>query len=305
MKKIRKAIFPVGGLGTRFLPATKSIPKEMLPVFNKPLIQYAFEEACAAGIEQFIFITGRNKNAINNHFDIAYEVESDLADKTKTQLLALAKDWLPDPGSIAFIRQQVPKGLGHAVWCARHYIGDDEAFAVILADELFLSFADDGEISDRNDNGLINNAAGSTTLKEMCKLYENEGLYSIASDNVPISVTNKYGILALDSNDFIRDMVEKPESNPPSNRAVVGRYILPTTIFSYLEKQQLGAGGEIQLTDAIKMDLQDNSYKAVLVKDQRIDCGTEWGLFEANMRVGVRTKQGRDIIEKLLKSNSN
>ena len=283
MSKITTAILPVGGLGTRFLPATKAIPKEMLPVLNKPLIQYAFEEAIEAGIEKFIFITGRNKNAITNHFDNAFEIEQSLNEKEKHDLLNEMQKWMPNPGSIAFVRQQHPKGLGHAVWCAKNFI-QDEAFVVMLADELFLS-AKGGKRS---------------TLKNMIKMYEESQKYSIASDYIETEKTHKYGIFSLQDDGKIIDMVEKPASNPPSNYAAVGRYVLPRNIFDLLEIQNPGAGGEIQLTDAIQADLTQNDYYKCKVSDIRVDCGSEFGLLEANIRLGLQDPAMKKHIEKIL-----
>ncbi len=271
-KKIKKVVFPVGGLGTRFLPATKSLPKEMLPVFNKPLIQYAFEEAVNAGIEEFIFITGRNKNSINNHFDHAYELREVLNKKSKQTELELTTKWMPQAGQIAFIRQQEPLGLGHAVWCARNFIGD-EPFAVILADELL-----------KSESGF---------LKEMVETYEAQGqadanimgVYPVAKEH-----TNKYGIIAYSQEGQqlkITDMVEKPEpQDAPSNLALVGRYILQPGIFAELAKQEKGSGGEIQLTDAMAKLNNGQNFYAAKFAGERFDCGNPLGFLEANIAFG-------------------
>ncbi|MCH2038810.1 MAG: UTP--glucose-1-phosphate uridylyltransferase GalU, partial [Rickettsiales bacterium] len=266
--KIRKVVFPVGGLGTRFLPATKSMPKEMLPVNTKPLIQYAFEEAQKAGIEEFIFITGRNKNAISNHFDHAYELQSVLTEKEKQELLVQTKDWLPTAGNIAFVRQQAPLGLGHAVWCARNFIGD-EPFAVMLADELILS-----------QKGM---------LAEMVEAYEKVGGNIIGLHEVPNEHTDRYGIAKVDTYDEsmcrIDKMVEKPKiQDAPSNLALIGRYILQPEIFTFLENQKRGSGGEIQLTDSMQSMLDDDGrFYGVVSSGNRYDCGNRIGFLEANI----------------------
>ena len=266
MKKIRKAVFPVGGLGTRFLPATKSMPKEMLPIANKPLIQYAFEEAKNAGIEEFIFITGRNKNAINNHFDHAYELESALDEKGKATELKEVMDWLPNAGQIAFVRQQEPLGLGHAVWCARNFIGD-EPFVVILADEMILD--------------------KTNFLKSMIDLQNKNEMNSSVISVAPVDQKDvyKYGIIAADKNSQrIVDMVEKPSvDNAPSNLAINGRYILQPQIFDYLSKCQKGSGGEIQLTDAMKLMAKDYPFYYQTYNGTRFDCGNVLGFLEANI----------------------
>jgi UTP--glucose-1-phosphate uridylyltransferase len=264
-KKIRKAVFPVGGLGTRFLPATKSMPKEMLPIANKPLIQYAFEEAKNAGIEEFIFVTGRNKNAINNHFDHAYELESNLDEHGKAKELMEVKDWLPEAGQIAFVRQQNPLGLGHAVWCARNFIGD-EPFIVILADELVLD--------------------KTNFLKSMIDLQHskesNSSIVSVAK--VDQKDVGKYGIISSGDNQKIIDMVEKPKpENAPSNLAISGRYILQPQIFDYLSLCQKGSGGEIQLTDAMRLMAKDYPFYHQTYDGIRFDCGNVLGFLEANI----------------------
>ena len=233
---VKKAIFPVGGLGTRFLPATKSMPKEMLPIVDKPLIQYAVEEAANAGIEQFIFVTSRGKSAIENHFDHSFELENNLLAKGKRQTLASAQEMLKIPGSYAYVRQQEPAGLGHAIWCARHLI-QNEPFAVILADDLIF---------------------GQSTIKEMIKNYTSGNMVAIME--VDKQKVSSYGIVNVDKSDKdlmqINQMVEKPSvENAPSNLAIIGRYILDHKVFDVLEKQERGASQEIQLTDAISSQL--------------------------------------------------
>jgi len=272
-KKIKKIILPVGGLGTRFLPATKSMPKEMLPVFNKPLIQYAFEEAKNAGIEEFIFITGRNKNSINNHFDHAYELQEVLSQKSKNQELEITKGWIPEAGQIAFIRQQQPLGLGHAIWCARNFIGD-EPFAVILADEL-LKFSD------------------KSFLSQMVDKYHkyNKKINLTAVTKIAKEETNRYGIIDYekeDNNLKIKNMVEKPNpEEAPSNYAMIGRYILQPEIFKYLATHTKGSGNEIQLTDAMHRLLSEQDFYAVNYEGERYDCGNPIGFLDANIAYGL------------------
>lgn len=285
MKKIKKAIFPVGGFGTRFLPATKSMPKEMLPVVNKPIIQYAFEEAKNAGIEQFIFITGRNKNAINNHFDHAYELELNLDLKQKSRELSQVMSWLPGAGQIAFVRQQQPLGLGHAVWCARNFINDDEPFVVILADEMILD--------------------GSNFLKSMINSYYQKDPRSsiIGVIEVEKRQVDKYGIIRIrQDSDEIVDMIEKPDPEiAPSNLAINGRYILQPEIFSYLEKTQKGKGDEVQLTDAMKSMIKDYPYYYKTYQGIRFDCGNVLGFLEANIAYGLQNQDIKDDFIKILK----
>ncbi len=279
--KIKTAVFPVGGLGTRFLPATKAMPKEMLVVLDKPLIQHAFEEAKAAGVEKFIFVTGRNKNSIENHFDHAFELQKTLEDKEKAEILALTKDWLPPAGSIAFIRQQSPLGLGHAVLCARNYI--NEPFAVLLADELFLS-----------------KAPQKPALAQMVDAYEGGNM--ILVDEIEPHQTGSYGIVETDGN-RIKRMVEKPKpEDAPSNLAVVGRYLLETDIFDYLEQQTPGAGGEIQLTDALNRMIVEKQNGFVTGFDgERFDCGGRRGFIKANIAFALADKDLGDDVRSIIK----
>ena len=261
---VKKAIFPVGGLGTRFLPATKSMPKEMLPIVDKPLIQYAVEEAANAGIEQFIFVTSRGKSAIENHFDHSFELENNLLAKGKRQTLASAQEMLKIPGSYAYVRQQEPAGLGHAIWCARHLI-QNEPFAVILADDLIF---------------------GQSTIKEMVKNYVSGNMVAIME--VDKQKVSSYGIVKVDNNGKelvqINKMVEKPSiDNAPSNLAIVGRYILDDKIFDVLEKQERGASHEIQLTDAISSQIGKIPCFGYKIQDERFDCGSKLGFLQANV----------------------
>ena len=273
MKKIRKAVFPVAGLGTRFLPATKASPKEMLPVVDKPLIQYAVEEAVAAGCEQLIFVTSSSKRAIEDHFDKAYELESALEAKGKDQLLQLTKEIVPSHVSCIYLRQPEALGLGHAVLCAKPVVGD-EPFAVILADDLI----------DSESNGCV---------KQMVESYEDHLSSILAVQQVEKDETDKYGIVSLENNagneGFITGIVEKPEpAKAPSTLAVVGRYILNPRIFHFLEKTQKGAGNEIQLTDAIADLLNDEKVFAYPFDGTRYDCGSKLGYLQANVELGMK-----------------
>jgi UTP--glucose-1-phosphate uridylyltransferase len=277
--RIRKVVFPVGGLGTRFLPATKSMPKEMLPVVDKPLIHYAFEEARDAGIEQFIFVTGRNKDAISNHFDHSYELQTVLNEHNKTRELEHTSGWLTEPGAISFIRQQEPLGLGHAIWCARHAIGD-EPFAVILADDLVLS--------------------RTPCIGQMIAAMK-DGAQMLAVQDVPRAETSKYGIVDGVAHDgalvSARALVEKPKpENAPSTLAIIGRYILQPTIFDYLERQSKGAGGEIQLTDAISASLEKHEVYGYRFEGTRFDCGDKAGFIEANIAFALENPLIRDRV---------
>lgn len=289
-KKIKKAIFPVGGLGTRFLPATKSMPKEMLPVASKPIIQYAFEEARSAGIEQFIFITGRNKNAISNHFDHVYELEDILTDQQKEYELNVVKEWLPEAGSIAFVRQQHALGLGHAVWCARNFIEEDESFVVILADEMI-----------KTPGGFI---------KHMINVYENTGMNLIAVSEIEKNKTKSYGIIdplgaaqniGNDKYVQIKNMVEKPNpEDAPSNYAIIGRYILNSKIFKYIESAKPSVNNEIQLTDAMRGMLAEQKFGAVIYEGERFDCGNRIGFLEANIAYMLEDEANKEAIKKML-----
>ncbi|MBL8708567.1 MAG: UTP--glucose-1-phosphate uridylyltransferase GalU [Rhodospirillaceae bacterium] len=267
IKPLKKAIFPVGGLGTRFLPATKSMPKEMLTVVDKPLIQYAVEEAYAAGIEEIIFVTGRGKSAMEDHFDHSVELEQTLERRGKTTELELLRDMLPTPGNIAYVRQQEPQGLGHAVWCARHLIGD-EAVAVLLADDLV-----HGEVA---------------CLKQMADVYREVGGNMIAVMEVPHEHTSRYGIVnpgaAKGKLVEVAGLVEKPApEKAPSDLAVIGRYILQPEIFALLAAQGPGAGGEIQLTDSMARLIGRMPFHGLRFEGTRYDCGDKAGFVEANI----------------------
>lgn len=287
MKTIKKAIFPVGGLGTRFLPATKSIPKEMLPVATKPLIQYAFEEAVEAGVEEFIFITGRNKSAINNHFDHAFELQSVLVESEKNDILAEVRDWIPKSGQIVFLPQREPKGLGHAVWCARNLIEADENFAVLLADEMVLN-------------------PGNGLLRQMVRTHNEVGGNIIAVGEVPRDQTSKYGIIDPEKTDGsvlkLKSMVEKPKpQDAPSNLSITGRYILNSKIFSYLDAGQQSVGGEIQLTDSMLAMLKDgNPFYGLKFQGRRFDCGNRLGFLEANIAYALERDDMKDRVKLML-----
>jgi UTP--glucose-1-phosphate uridylyltransferase len=288
-KKIRKVVFPVGGLGTRFLPATKSMPKEMLPVVDKPLIHYAFEEACAAGIEQFIFVTGRNKHPINDHFDHVYELQKVLSSRNKQKELGLTSDWLPPAGNVSFVRQQEPMGLGHAVWCARHLVGD-EPFAVILADDMVL--------------------AKKPCMQQMTEAYGKvPGSNLLAVMDIPKKDTGSYGIIDMDKSGSksgklvkAKGLVEKPApEKAPSTLSIIGRYILQPDIFKILDKQKPGAGGEIQLTDAINQMVSSKDVYGYRFDGVRYDCGGLVGFVAANVAYALERKEIKGAVMDELK----
>ncbi len=278
-QKITKAVFPVAGLGTRFLPATKASPKEMLPIVDKPLIQYAVEEAVAAGIDTMIFVTGRNKVSIPNHFDKAYELESELEAKNKQDALEVLRSIIPPHVSCVFIRQSEALGLGHAVHCAKPVVGD-EPFAVILADDLI-------EDADRG------------CIAQMVNLYNEKQCSILGVERVDPSETDKYGVVKTSQNQEnysnIDIIVEKPKPEvAPSNLAVVGRYILTPAIFEQIEQTGKGAGGEIQLTDAISDLLNDESVLAYEFEGTRYDCGSKLGFLIATVEHGLLHKELKD-----------
>ncbi len=283
--RIRKAVFPVAGLGTRFLPATKSIPKEMLPVVDKPLIQYAVEEALDSGIEQIIFVTGKRKAALEDHFDYDLELEQTLKSKKKKEILEAIKTVVPETGTIIYTRQNVPLGLGHAIWCARDVVGD-EPFAVILADDLIKS--------------------DTPALSQMIDVYEKYESSVIAVMEVAKKDTDKYGI--IDSEKIgarvsrIKGLVEKPKpADAPSNMAIIGRYILTPEIFKFLGKKKFGAGGEIQLTDAMGMLLQEQKIIGYNFKGKRFDCGDKAGFQMANIAFAMDRPDMRAQLKPFLK----
>lgn len=283
-KRIRKAVFPVGGLGTRFLPATKAMPKEMLPVVDKPLIQYAVEEAAAAGIEDFIFVTGRAKQAIEDHFDVSFELEYTLKQRGADDRLADVRNVLPANGRVAYTRQGEALGLGHAVLCARDLVGD-EPFAVLLADDLLLS--------------------EKPCMQQMVEAYGRTGGNVVAVTEVPREQTNRYGILDIGEEDgdmvAVRGLVEKPApEDAPSNLSIIGRYILQPEIFEFLAERQAGAGGEIQLTDAMARMIGGKPFHGLRVQGQRFDCGDKLGFFEANLAFALQRNDLGEGVRRIL-----
>ena len=286
MKSPRTAIFPVAGLGTRFLPATKAIPKEMLTVVDKPLIQYAVEEAKAAGIEQFIFVTGRDKGAMEDHFDLAFELNATLDQRGRKEALESVTAIVRKAGDMLFVRQQQPLGLGHAVWCARHLV-DDEPVAVLLPDDLIL--------------------AATPCLKQMVQQHRQTGGNLVAVMDVPRDQTNRYGVIKPGKQSGkvteVTGLVEKPKpEQAPSTLAVVGRYILSPEIFPLLEKQGAGAGGEIQLTDAMAKLIGTEPFHGYRFDGERYDCGDKAGFLDANLAFALADPAfgatARDILEK-------
>jgi UTP--glucose-1-phosphate uridylyltransferase len=282
---VRKAVFPVAGLGTRMLPATKVLPKEMLPVVDKPIIQYALEEARDAGIEQFIFITGRGKALLEDHFDRAYELFDTLGRKAKDAALRQLQAGLPTPGQLTYTRQQAPLGLGHAVWCARHLVGD-EPFAVALVDDLILG--------------------DTPCLKELADAHAQTGGNVVATMEVPHEHTNRYGVIDPGTIDGrlieAKAMVEKPEpAAAPSRYAVIGRYVLLPEIFEHLSRQEPGAGGEIQLTDAMAKMLGAKPFHGYVFSGERHDCGDKLGYLEAIVAAAMRRDDLKDGFAEVLR----
>ena len=268
-RPIRKAVFPVAGLGTRFLPATKAIPKEMLPIIDRPLIQYAVDEAREAGIEQMIFVTGRGKTAIVDHFDIAFELEATMRERAKS--LEILEPTRLAPGNLVTMRQQVPLGLGHAIWCARSIVGD-EPFAILLPDELMIG--------------------SPGCMKQMVEAYENVGGNLISVLEVPREEVSSYGVIAPGAKrgalTEVRGLVEKPKAaDAPSNLIISGRYILQPEVMAVLEGQNKGAGGEIQLTDAMAQLLGQQPFHALTFAGKRYDCGSKVGFVEATLALAL------------------
>ena len=281
---IKKAIFPVGGLGTRFLPATKAMPKEMLPIVDKPLIQYAVEEAAAAGIEQFIFVTGRNKSAIEDHFDHSFELEHSLAVRGKDAAMDVVGGMMKVPGSVIYVRQQQPAGLGHAVWCARHLVGD-EPVAILLADDLI---------------------KGRSCMKEMVDAYDGGNMVAVM--DVPRDQTGAYGIVTPGKTHGqkvdIAGLVEKPmPADAPSTTAVVGRYIISPSVFDTLGLQEQGAGGEIQLTDALAKQIGTAPFTGLHFSGERFDCGSKVGFLQANIAFGLDNPDITDALQEWLQGH--
>jgi len=288
-QRVRKAVLPVAGLGTRFLPATKAMPKEMLTVVDRPLIQYAVEECLAAGIEEFVFVTGRNKSAIEDHFDAAYELEATLHQRGKQRELQQTQDAAIKPGNAIFTRQQRPLGLGHAVWCARDWIGR-EPFAVLLPDELTID--------------------SPSCTAQLVKTHEKTGGNVVAVMDVPREQTKSYGIAAVKGakNGLaeITGLVEKPKpEEAPSTLAIIGRYVLMPEVFDHLDRHETGAGGEIQLTDAMAKMIGHQPFHALTYAGQRYDCGSRLGFLEANVAVALNRDdiagETRALLGRLLK----
>ena len=285
-RPVRKAVLPVAGLGTRFLPATKAVPKEMLPVVDKPVVQYAVEEAREAGIEQFVFVTGRGKHVISDHFDHAYELESLLRAREKTAELKGLLEMLPPSGSVGFVRQQQPLGLGHAVWCARHFIGD-EPFAVLLPDDL-----------------MVGKPSGLAQMMEA--YYRVGGGCIVAAEERPREETKRYGVVDPGKKNGnateVKALVEKPHPDKaPSTLCIIGRYILQPRIFTELDKQERGAGGEIQLTDAMARLIGHMPFHAVQTSCARYDCGDKVGFLKANIAVGLQRPDIAPALRAVLK----
>ncbi len=280
-KPIKKAVFPVAGLGTRFLPATKAIPKELLPVVDRPLIQYAVDEAREARIEQMIFVTGRGKTAIVEHFDVAYELEDTMSSRGKD--MTVLEPTRATPGDIITVRQQVPMGLGHAIWCARAIVGD-EPFAIFLPDEL-----------------MIGKKGGTGCMKQMVDAYEQVGGNLISVLEVPMEEVPSYGVIDPGAADGalteVKGLVEKPPlAEAPSNKIISGRYILQPEVMRTLEGQEKGAGGEIQLTDAMAKMIGDQPFHAVTFDGNRYDCGSKLGFVEATLALALeREDMGEDV----------
>lgn len=284
-QKIRKAVFPVAGLGTRFLPATKAMPKEMLTLVDRPLIQHAVDEARAAGIEQLIFITSRGKGALEDHFDLNNELKRVLESRNKTQALAILKSTNLEAGQLLFTRQSEPLGLGHAVWCARNLVGN-EPFAVLLADDVVLS--------------------PKPCLKQMIEAYDETGGNMVAVVEVPREHTNRYGILDVESESGrlakIRGLVEKPDpAKAPSTLSIIGRYILQPQIFDELSAKRIGAGGEIQLTDAMAKLIGKQPFHGFRYEGTRYDCGDRLGFIEANVAFAIANPDSGDAVKAAIK----
>ena len=289
-QRVRKAVLPVAGLGTRFLPATKAVPKEMLTVVDRPLIQYAVQERLAAGIEEFVFVTGRNKSVIEDHFDSAYELEDTMQRRgNKAAELKQTEGATLKQGNAIFTSQQKPLGLGHAVWCARHWIGD-EPFAVLLPDELMVG--------------------SPTCTAQLVSAHEKTGGSVVAVVDVPREQTKSYGIAAVKNEKAgmaeITALVEKPKpEEAPSTLALIGRYVLLPEVFDHLDRHEKGAGGEIQLTDALARMIGNRPFHAMTYTGGRYDCGSRQGFLEANVAISLQrpdtAKDSRALLERLLK----
>jgi UTP--glucose-1-phosphate uridylyltransferase len=285
-KPLRKAVLPVAGLGTRFLPATKATAKEMLPVVDKPLIQYAIEEARAAGIEQFCMVTGRGKTALVEHFDIAFELESTLRERKKEDALKALEATQTEPGSIVTVRQQIPLGLGHAIWCARAFIGDDP-FAILLPDDLVLS--------------------ETACLRQLADAYRDTGGNVVAVTEVPREHTARYGILKVGKDDGrlveVEGLVEKPDpKDAPSNLSIIGRYVLMPEVIGHLARMERGAGNEVQLTDGMAKLIGNQPFHGLRYEGRRFDCGDKVGFLEAQIAFALKRPDLADAVRGFLKT---
>ncbi len=284
-KKLRKAVLPVAGLGTRFLPATKAMAKEMLPVVDKPLIQYAVDEARAAGIEQFCLVTGRGKTALVEHFDVAFELEATLRQRGKDTEIAMLHDAQLAPGDMVTVRQQVPLGLGHAIWCARAFI-DDDPFVILLPDDLIL--------------------ADTPCTRQLADAYYETGGSVVAITEVPPDQTNKYGILKVGNDDGrlveVTGLVEKPPpEEAPSNLSIIGRYVLLPDVIEHLAKMERGAGNEVQLTDAMARMIGTTPFFGLRYQGQRFDCGDKIGFLEAQIAFALQRPEMAPHVRRFLK----
>ncbi len=285
LKPLKKAVLPVAGLGTRFLPATKAMAKEMLPVVDRPLIQYAVDEAREAGIEQFCLITGRGKTAIVEHFDVAYELERTLAERNKQAELAVLRGMAMEPGSMVTVRQQVPMGLGHAIWCARSFIAD-EPFAILLLDDLM--------------------QCDVSCTKQLADAYMETGGNVVAIEEVPMERVNKYGVLDVDKDMgrlvSVKGLVEKPPiDQAPSNLTVIGRYVLMPEVIGHLAKMEKGAGGEVQLTDGMAKLIGHQPFHGVRYEGKRFDCGDKTGFLEAQIAFALKRDDMAPAVREFLK----
>ncbi len=285
-KPLRKAVLPVAGLGTRFIPATKAMAKEMLPVVDKPLIQYAVEEARAAGIDQFCMITGRGKTALVEHFDVAYELEAVLRERGKTRELDMLRAISVEPGNMNTVRQQEPLGLGHAIWCARAFIGDDP-FAILLPDDLVLS--------------------ETPCTRQLADVYNETGGCVLAVSEVPWEQTSRYGILKIGADDGrlveVTGLVEKPQPDAaPSNLSIIGRYVLTADVMKYLARHERGAGNEVQLTDAMAKTIGAVPFHGLRYEGRRFDCGDKAGFLEAQIAFALKRPDLAPQVRQFLKN---
>ena len=286
IKPLRKAVLPVAGLGTRFLPATKAMAKEMLPVVDKPLIQYAVEEARAAGIDQFCMITGRGKTALVEHFDVAYELEATLRHRGKVRELEMLRAMSVEPGNMNTVRQQEPLGLGHAIWCARAFIGDDP-FVILLPDDLVLSDV--------------------PCTQQLAEVYQQTGGSVLAVAEVPHEKTSSYGILEIGADDGrvveVKGLVEKPApEDAPSNLSIIGRYVLTPHVMKYLSKHERGAGNEVQLTDAMAKTIGEVPFHGLRYEGRRFDCGDKVGFLEAQIAFALKRPDLAPAVREFLKN---